>query len=98
MFLEGQGTHPYHQMILTENKEEQIKSITEKEDTIDPEVWNIEILGLAKKKQIEVLSARFSDLETVLGKMVWIFKLMVIISFNDYLNTYYCISFNLYLL
>ena len=45
MSLKGQRSHLYHQMILTINKE-QIKSITEIEDSIDPEVYNIKILGL----------------------------------------------------
>lgn len=95
--LKGQRSHLYHQMILIINKE-QIKSITEIEDSIDPEVYNITILGLIKNIQIQALSDSFPVLKTILGKIVWIFKIMVIISFNGSSNAYDCISFNLCLL
>lgn len=56
-------------MILIINKE-QIKSITEIEDSIDPEVYNITILGLIKNIQIQALSDSFPVLKTILGKIV----------------------------
>ena len=78
--------------MLTINKE-QIKSITEIENSIDPEVCHIKILGLTKKIQIQTLNVSFPVLKTILGKIVWIFEIMVIISFNGSSNAYDCISF-----
>ena len=51
LFLEGQGNHPHHQMVLTKSKKKQIKSEAKIEALVDPGMWNIEVLGLAKDIQ-----------------------------------------------
>ena len=48
LFLEGQGNHPHHQMVLTKSKKEQIKSEAKIKALVNPGIWNIEVPGLAK--------------------------------------------------
>ena len=51
LFLEGQGNHPHHQMVLTKSKKEERKSEAKIEALVDPGMWNIEVPGLAKDIQ-----------------------------------------------
>ena len=43
LFLEEQGSHPPHQMVLTENKEELIEPETEVEALVDSGVWEFQV-------------------------------------------------------
>ena len=52
LFLGEQGTHPHHQMVLTENREEPIESEAEVEALVGCGIWNMEIPGLAKDTQL----------------------------------------------
>ena len=55
LFLEGQGNHSHHQMVLTKSKKEQIKSEATIEALVDPGMWNIEVPGLAKDIQLVII-------------------------------------------
>ena len=55
LFLEGQGNHPHHQVVLTKSKKEQIKSEAKIEAIVDPGMCNIEVLGLAKDIQLVII-------------------------------------------
>ena len=79
-------------MIVTEKKE-QITSITEIKDSTDPKIWNTETLGLIKTNRLRPQVAPFWIWKPPGKKMVQIFKIMVIISFNDFSDAYCCIFF-----
>ena len=51
LFLQGQGKHPHHQMVLTESGKEQIKSEAKIEALVDTGMRNTEVPGLAEDIQ-----------------------------------------------
>ena len=55
LFLEEQGNHPQHQMVLTESRKEQIKSEAAIEDLVRS--WNVEYqgYGLAEDTQTMII-------------------------------------------
>ena len=58
LFLEGQGNHPHHQMVVTESRKEQIESEAEREALVGRGVSNIEVPGLTKDIQPVVIKLR----------------------------------------
>ena len=56
LFLEEQGDHPHHQMVLTESEKEQIEA--DMKPLVDPGVWSMEVRGLTKNIQPVVIKLR----------------------------------------
>lgn len=58
LFLKGQGNQPHHQIVLTEDEKEQMKSEAKIEAIMGPAMWNINVLGLAEDIQPMIVKSK----------------------------------------